>query len=154
MSTLCRAKLGWQGNQTERIRGSHSSPEHFRGSPDDFFCRFHFSARLILLPSIRQAGLPRHSRLKAGLPRRSPDFRGEGGSHRVAVSRSDFVKGPVKIYEPFVPFRGHSVNVNPRDRFGFQTVKPMSGFDSLSRRSFSEGGSLNPTVILFTNTLT
>ena len=43
MSTLRRAKLGWQrndgqGNQTERIRGSHSFPENLRGSPDDFFC--------------------------------------------------------------------------------------------------------------------
>jgi hypothetical protein len=103
------------------------SGRKIRRSP--FFCP------LIFLPSFRQAGLPRHS---------PESLRGDGGSHRVAVSRSDFMKGPVKIYEPFVPFRGHPVNVNPRNRFGFRTVKPMSGFDSLSRRSFSEGGSLTP----------
>jgi hypothetical protein len=37
----------------------------------------HFSAQLIFLPFFRWASLPRHSRC------------GEGGSHRVAVSRSD-----------------------------------------------------------------
>jgi len=52
-----------------------------------------------------------------------------------------------KTYEPFAPFRGHSVIVNPRDRFGFRTLKPMSGLDSLSRRSFSEGGSPAPLPI-------
>jgi hypothetical protein len=103
-----------QGNQTERIRGSHSFPECLRGSPDDFFCRFHFSARLIFLPSIRQAGLPRHLVLRSGpggggsrLVRRSRcgeggcgeggpalhSHYGDGGSHRVAVSRSDFWEG-------------------------------------------------------------
>jgi hypothetical protein len=40
----------------------------------------HFSARFIFLPSFRQAGLPRHS---------PESLRGDGASHRVAVSRSD-----------------------------------------------------------------
>jgi hypothetical protein len=38
----------------------------------------HLSAEFIFLPSFRRAGLPRHSRC------------GDGGSHRVAVSRSEF----------------------------------------------------------------
>ena len=54
--------------------------------------------------------------------RRSP-------SQSVAVSRSDLERGSGKTYEPFAPFCGYSVIVNPRGRFGFRTVKPMSGFD-------------------------
>jgi len=51
--------------------------------------KLHFSAPTIFLPSFRQAGLPRHSRC------------GDGGSHRVAVSRSDlqrqtWLAGPVR----------------------------------------------------------
>jgi len=58
----------------------------------------HFPAQPIFLPSFRRAGLPRHSRC------------GNGGSHRVAVSRSDLEKNS------FLPFCGHSVGVNPPDR--------------------------------------
>jgi len=49
---------------------------------------FRGSAPFIFLPSFRQAGLPRHSRC------------GDGVSQSVAVSRSDFVKGPVKVPWP------------------------------------------------------
>ena len=49
MSMLCRAKWkclpavaaaakAGQGNQTERVRGSHSLPDRFRGSTGDLFC--------------------------------------------------------------------------------------------------------------------
>jgi hypothetical protein len=105
-----------RGNQTERVHGSHSLPECIRGSPDDFFCPRRirpFFAPLAL------GDFAFNSSIKNPTP-----------SHRVAVSRSDFVKGPVKIYEPFVPSRGHPIIVNPRNRFGFRTVKPMSRFDS------------------------
>ena len=50
--------------------------------------KLHFSAPTIFLPSFRQAGLPRHSRC------------GDGGSHRVAVSRSDLGKGGTKAGLP------------------------------------------------------
>jgi len=59
------------------------SGRKIRRSP--FFCP------LIFLPSFRQAGLPRHG---------PESLRGDGGSHRVAVSRGDFVKGPVKVPRP------------------------------------------------------
>jgi len=73
MKADCRSK-----SQAEIWRG-----RKIRKSP--FFCP------LIFLPSFRQAGLPRHS---------PESLRGDGGSHRVAVSRSDFVKGPVKVPRP------------------------------------------------------
>jgi hypothetical protein len=56
-------------------KGRKISPESFRGSAEPIF-----------LPSFRQAGLPRHSRC------------GDGGSHPVAVSRSDLEKGSGKTY--------------------------------------------------------
>jgi len=91
MSTLCRAKLGWQrndgqGNQTERIRGSHSLPESFRGSPDDFFCP----------RKIRPFFAP----FALGVFAFNSCIKNPTPSHRVAVSRSDFVEGPVKVSRP------------------------------------------------------
>jgi hypothetical protein len=54
----------------------------------------------------------------------------QGDSKRFKVIQTKKRENSSKIYEPFVPSRGHSVIVNPRNRFGFRTVKPMSRFDS------------------------
>jgi hypothetical protein len=73
----------------KRLKGelrSESWQKHARAEKSG---KLHFSAPTIFLPSFRQAGLPRHSRC------------GDGGSHRVAVSRSDlqrqtWLAGPVR----------------------------------------------------------
>jgi hypothetical protein len=65
------------------------SPESFRGS-----------APLIFLPSFRWAGLPRHSRL-VRRSRSGEGGCGDGGSHRVAVSRSDVQNGLGKVSNQF-----------------------------------------------------
>jgi hypothetical protein len=102
-----------------------------------FFCQNHFSA---ILPLGREPW----SAVKlgqSGPARRSPErFRGEGGSNRcfwskcpsngenpnqglsqcVAVSRSDFVKGPVKVPRPI----SEIVNVIHNER----TVKTVKWF--------------------------
>ena len=91
----CRSEsqaIIWRGRPARRSRlvrqnrcgdGGCGEGGKIRKSP--FFCP------LIFLPSFRLAGLPRHS---------PESLRGDGGSHRVAVSRSDFVKGPVKVPRP------------------------------------------------------
>jgi len=67
-----------QGNQTERVRGSHS--------PDEFSCPRRI--RPFFAP-FALGDFAFNSRIKNPTP-----------SHRVAVSRSDFVKSPVKAPRP------------------------------------------------------
>ncbi len=101
-----------QGNQTERVHGSHS--------PDDFFCPRRirsFFAPFLSASALAAADALGDFALNSGSKKSRP-------SHRVAVSRSDLENGSGKTYEPFVPFRGHSVIVNPSDRSGIrQSVK-------------------------------
>ena len=130
-----------QGNQTERVHGSHSSPECIRGSSDDFFCPrrirpffapfalcdFAFNSS-IKNPTPSHCVAVSRSDLEKGSANLSGQF--QGNSKRFKVIQTKKRKNSCKIYDPFVPFRGHPVIVNPRNRFGFRTVKPMSRLDS------------------------
>jgi hypothetical protein len=63
-------------------------------------------------------------------------------SQSVAVSRSDLKIGSGKTFEPFVPFRGNSVIVNPHDKPGCQTIKLGLPRRLVRRSGPGEGGSL------------
>ncbi len=111
-----------QGNQTERVHGFHSSPEHFRGSPDDFLCPRRI--RPIFLSALALAS--------ADAPFAPGDFafdsriKNQTPSHRVAVSRSDFMEGPVKATRQI----SEKVKVIHSQRT-VKTVKSLSGLFQL-----------------------
>jgi hypothetical protein len=146
-----------QGNQTERIRGFHSFPEHFRGSPEDFFCsrkirpffttirqnhaysrglfcrtqgtrekafarrtrrwtqmKYSFSVSALICVFCGQVQIRlrrcRAASLALGVFALKSRIKNPTLSQSVAVSRSDFVTGPVKVSRPI---SGGGVNPNP-----------------------------------------
>ena len=85
-----------QGNQTERVRGFHSSPECIRGSPDDFFCPRRIRPFFLSALALAAADAPFalgdfafNSRIKNPTP-----------SQWVAPSRSDLEKGSGRFSRP------------------------------------------------------
>jgi hypothetical protein len=101
-----------QGNQTERVHGFHSSPECIRGSSDDFFCPRRI--RPFFAP-FALCDFAFNSSINNPTP-----------SHRVAVSRSDFVKGTVKVSRPFY-LRSVKPSQSQSNQFGFDGVSPYRG---------------------------
>ena len=78
-----------QGNPTQGIRGSHSFDNH---SPDDFFRLRRirpFFVRPASAATVALCGFAFDSRIQNQSP-----------SQSVAASRSDYVKGPVKVIRP------------------------------------------------------